>query len=144
MCVSSYLCVLQRTPMSLDCLFFNPCPRSFSINPPKTNMTIAEKSTMNKDVFPIENGDFPLSHLSELRVINSQKKKSTYHPGSVVTDLRVRPCKVQVPPTWTPGSWGNLRNSPFVWGPTSWLVHQEVAIFEAPPTLRKSLKTQLF
>ena len=33
---------------------------------PKTNMTM-EKSTMNEDVFPIENWDFPACHVSELR-----------------------------------------------------------------------------
>ena len=32
--------------------------------PPKTNMTIAGKSTMNEAVFPIEHGDFPASHVS--------------------------------------------------------------------------------
>ena len=31
-----------------------------SLTPPKTNMTM-EKTTMNEDVFPIENGDFPMS-----------------------------------------------------------------------------------
>ena len=31
--------------------------------PPKTNMAMG-KSTMNEDVFPVENGDFPASHVS--------------------------------------------------------------------------------
>ena len=31
--------------------------------PPKTNMTI-KKSAMNEEVFPIENGDFPMSFVS--------------------------------------------------------------------------------
>ena len=38
--------------------------RCTPFTPPKTNMTIyfyKEKSTMNEDVFPIENGDFPMS-----------------------------------------------------------------------------------
>ena len=34
-----------------------------SLTPRKTNMTM-EKTTMNEDVFPIENGDFPACHVS--------------------------------------------------------------------------------
>ena len=41
--------------------------RDFSLDLLKINMTIAGKSTMNQDVFPIENGDFPARHISELR-----------------------------------------------------------------------------
>ena len=33
---------------------------SMRYTPQKTNMTM-ETSTMNEDVFPIENGDFPMS-----------------------------------------------------------------------------------
>ena len=38
--------------------------------PKKTNMTI--KHPPFEDVFPIENGDFPVSHVSELRGVEER------------------------------------------------------------------------
>ena len=39
---------------------------------PRKLTWLAGKSTMNEDAFPIENGDFPASHVSELGGVNKQ------------------------------------------------------------------------
>ena len=39
---------------------------------PRKLTWLAGKFTMNEDAFPIENGDFPASHVSELGGVNKQ------------------------------------------------------------------------
>ena len=59
----------QQRPMAYKA--FAPSePQGFT--PPKTNMTGWKIPTMNEDVSPIKNGDFPASHASFLGGYQSQ------------------------------------------------------------------------